>query len=144
MLAYCNERAKRKRLGRSGTFMAQWFRRWTLERATRGSIPTRSVTLVAAVTRIRLSGSFLPWLKVAQARGLGFQKGGSNVTIEPSVRDWVVQVPLWPSGLSIGLWNERPRVWSPHGSLQYLRVCEKSINERRGQFSGARSLSTSL
>ena len=42
---WCNEPAKRKRLGRSGTFMAQWFRRWTLERATRGSIPTRSVTL---------------------------------------------------------------------------------------------------
>ena len=31
---YCNEPAKRRRLGRSGTFMAQWFRRWTLERAT--------------------------------------------------------------------------------------------------------------
>ena len=27
-LACCNEPAKRKRLGRSGTFMAQWFRRW--------------------------------------------------------------------------------------------------------------------
>ena len=24
----CNEPAKRKQLGRSGTFMAQWFRRW--------------------------------------------------------------------------------------------------------------------
>ena len=40
----CNEPVKRKRLGLSGTFMAQWFRRWTLERATRGSIPARSVT----------------------------------------------------------------------------------------------------
>ena len=36
---WCNEPVKRKRLGRSGTFMAQWFRRWTQERATRGSIP---------------------------------------------------------------------------------------------------------
>ena len=27
----CNEPAKCKRLGRSGTFMAKWFRRWTLE-----------------------------------------------------------------------------------------------------------------
>ena len=43
---WCNEPAKCKRLGRSGTFMAQWFRRWTLERATLGSIPARSVTLI--------------------------------------------------------------------------------------------------
>ena len=35
----CNEPAKRKRLGRSGTFMAQWFRRWTLEFATRVRSP---------------------------------------------------------------------------------------------------------
>ena len=35
----CNEPAKRKRLGRSGTFMAQWFRRWTLESATRVRSP---------------------------------------------------------------------------------------------------------
>ena len=31
----CSEPAKRKRLGRSGTFMVQWFGRWTLESATR-------------------------------------------------------------------------------------------------------------
>ena len=31
----CNQRAKRKWLGRSGAFMAEWFRRWTLESATR-------------------------------------------------------------------------------------------------------------
>ena len=45
----CNEPAKRNRLGRSGTFMVQWFRRWTVERATRGSIPARSVTTVPAI-----------------------------------------------------------------------------------------------
>ena len=78
MRIYFNEKAKRKRLGCSGTFMAQWFRRWTLQRATRGSIPARSITLVAAVTRVRLSGSSPPWLKVARARGLGFQKGGGG------------------------------------------------------------------
>ena len=55
-----------------------------------------------------VSGSFPPWLKVARARGLGFKKGGSSVTNQPSVSDWVVQVPLWPSGLGVGLWNERP------------------------------------
>ena len=55
-----------------------------------------------------VSGSSPPWLKVALARGLGFQKGGSNVTNQPSVSDWVVQVPLWPSGLDVGLWNRRP------------------------------------
>ena len=56
----------------------------------------------------KVSGSFPPYLKVARARGLGFQKGGSSVTNQPSVSDWVVQVPLWPSGLGVGLWNERP------------------------------------
>ena len=30
------------------------------------------------------------------------------VTNQPSVSDWVVQVPLWPSGLGVGLWNRRP------------------------------------
>ena len=35
----CNDPAKRKRLGRSGAFMAQWFRRWTLESATRVRSP---------------------------------------------------------------------------------------------------------
>ena len=35
----CNERAKRKRLVRSGTFMAQWFIRWTLESETRVRAP---------------------------------------------------------------------------------------------------------
>ena len=48
------------------------------------------------------------WLKVARARGLGFQNGWSNVTNQPSVSDWVVQVSLWPSGLGVGLWMERP------------------------------------
>ena len=57
-----------------------------------------------------LSGSSPPWLKVARARGLGFKKGGSNVTNQPSVSDWVVQVPLWPSGLGVGLWNRRPGI----------------------------------
>ena len=56
-----------------------------------------------------VSGSPPPWLKVAWARGLGFQKGESNVTNQPSVSDWVVQVPLWPSGLGFGLWNRQPR-----------------------------------
>ena len=55
-----------------------------------------------------VSGSSPPWLKMAWARGLGFIKGGSNVMNQPSVSDWVVQVPLWPSGLGIGLWNRRP------------------------------------
>ena len=31
-----------------------------------------------------------------------------SVMNQPSVRDWVVQVPLWPSGLGVGLWNRRP------------------------------------
>ena len=31
-----------------------------------------------------------------------------NKTNQPSVSDWVVQVPLWPSGLGVGLWSERP------------------------------------
>ena len=35
----CYEPAKRKGLGRSGTFLAQWFRRWTLESATRVRSP---------------------------------------------------------------------------------------------------------
>ena len=30
------------------------------------------------------------------------------VTNQPSVSDWVVQVPLWPSGLGVGLWNRLP------------------------------------
>ena len=57
-----------------------------------------------------VSGSSPPWLKVARARGLGFQKGGSSVTNQPSVSDWVVQVPLWPSGLGVELWNRRPGI----------------------------------
>ena len=36
----CNEPAKRQWLGRSSTFMAQWFGRWTRDP---GSIPARSV-----------------------------------------------------------------------------------------------------
>ena len=48
-----------------------------------------------------VSESSSPWFKVTRAMGLGFQKGGSNVTNQPSVSDWVVQVPLWPSGLGI-------------------------------------------
>ena len=47
----CNEPPKCKRLGRSGIFMTQWFRRWTLERATRGLIPTRSVTVHLTCSR---------------------------------------------------------------------------------------------
>ena len=35
----CNEPDKRKRLGRSGTFMAQWFMRWTLESGVRDRSP---------------------------------------------------------------------------------------------------------
>ena len=101
--------------------MAQWFRRWTLERATRGSIPARSVTLVAAVTPgSPVNGSSPPWLKAARARGFGFQKGGSNVTNQPSVSEWVVKVLLWPSGLGVGLWSKRPGVRSPHGPLHYI------------------------
>ena len=38
------------------------------------------------------------------------------VTNQPSVSDWVVQVPLWPSGLGVGLWNRRP----PHGPLHCI------------------------
>ena len=34
----------------------------------------------------------------------------SFVTNQPSVSDWVVQVPLWPSGLGVGLWNRRPGI----------------------------------
>ena len=37
----CNEPAKHEQLGRSGTFMAQWFKQ-----VTRGSIPVRSVTSI--------------------------------------------------------------------------------------------------
>ena len=38
-LMYCNETAKRKRLCHSGTFMAQWFRRWNLASANRDRSP---------------------------------------------------------------------------------------------------------
>ena len=65
------------------------------------------------------------WLKVARARGLGFQKGGSNVTNQSSVSDWVVQVPLWPSGLGVGLRSERPGVRSQHGPLHMCRTYQK-------------------
>ena len=58
--------------------MAQLFRHWTLKSATQDRSP-HSPLLVAAVARVHLSGSFLPKLKVAQARGLGFQKGGGGV-----------------------------------------------------------------
>ena len=33
-----------------------------------------------------------------------------DVTSEPSVSDWVIQIPLWPSGLGVGLSNRRPRI----------------------------------
>ena len=29
---------------------------------------------------------------------------------EPSINNWVIQVPLWPSGLGVGLWNRQPRI----------------------------------
>ena len=32
------------------------------------------------------------------------------VTTQPSVSDWFVQVPLWPSGLGVGIWNRRPGI----------------------------------
>ena len=106
----CNEPAKRKRLGRSGTFMAQWFRRWT-GIGDPGSIPARSVTLVAAVTRVRLwvEAPRLGW-KWPEPGGSDLKKGGISVTNQPSVSDWVVQVPLWPSGLGVELWNRRPGI----------------------------------
>ena len=111
--------------------MAQWFRHWTLERGTRGSIPARPITLVAVVTQVRLSGSSLPWLKVAQARGLRFRKGGSNVRNEPNISNWVFQVPLCPSGLGVGLWSERPGVRSPHGPLHiYASLSHKGLIEK--------------
>ena len=69
-----------------------------------------------------VSGSSLPWLKVASSQGARIsKKGGSNVTNQPSVSDWVIQVPLWPSGLGIGLWSEQPGVRSPHGLLHIDR-----------------------
>ena len=71
-----------------------------------------SVTLVAAVIQVHKNGSSPPLLKLARARGLGFQKGGSNVTNQPSVSDWVVQVPLSPSGVGVGLWNRPPGIYS--------------------------------
>ena len=43
----------------------------------------------------------------------------SCVTNQPSVSDWVIQVPLWPSGLGIGLWSQRPGVRSQHGPLHW-------------------------
>ena len=42
------------------------------------------------------------------------QNGRANwhcVTNQPRISDWVVQVPLWPSGLGVGLWSERPGGW---------------------------------
>ena len=65
-----------------------------------------------------VSGSSPPWLKVARARGFGLQKGGSNVANQPSVSDWVVQVPLWPSCLGVGPWNRRPG-FDP-GTVRYM------------------------
>ena len=38
--------------------------------------------------------------------GGGGGGGGEEVTNQPSLR--VVQVPLWPSGLGVGLWNRPP------------------------------------
>ena len=66
-----------------------------------------------------VSGSFPPCLIVSLARGLGFPKVGSNVTNQPNISNWVVQVPLWPNGLGVGLWSERPGVRSLQGPLQY-------------------------
>ena len=43
-----------------------------------------------------------------------------TVTNQSSISDWIVQVPLWPSGLGDGLWSERPGVRSPHGPLHYI------------------------
>ena len=97
-----NERARHKRLGRSSTLMAQLFRHWTLKSATQDRSP-HSPLLVAAVTRVHLSGSFLPKLKVAQARGLGFQKGGGWCNYGTCISNWVVQVILRPNGLGFGL-----------------------------------------
>ena len=33
-----------------------------------------------------------------------------TVTNQSSVSNWVVQVPSWPSGLGVGLWNRRPEI----------------------------------
>ena len=35
-----------------------------------------------------------------------------SVTNQPSVSNWVVQVPLWLSGLGVGPWSELPGVRS--------------------------------
>ena len=32
------------------------------------------------------------------------------VTNQPSVSDWVVQVPLWPGGLDVWIWNRQPGI----------------------------------
>ena len=52
------------------------------------------------------------WILVRVRPGIGvlpnWHQAITFVTNQPSVSDWVVQVPLWPSGLGFGLWSERP------------------------------------
>ena len=111
----CNELAKRKRLGLSGTFMAQWS--WALDpgfdprkvRYTGGSGNPGSP----------ISGSSPPWAKVARARGLGFQKGGSNVTKRKR---------LGRSGTFMAQWFRRWTLeWVIQGSIPARSVTDQTF-----------------
>ena len=71
-----NEPTKRKRLSRSGIFMVQWFRRWTLESATQVRSRMVRYTGGSGNPGSPVSGSSPAWLQVARARGSDLKKGG--------------------------------------------------------------------
>ena len=41
-------------------------------------------------------------VEIGPSQGARISIRGSNVMNQPSISDWVVQVPLWPSGLGVG------------------------------------------
>ena len=49
-------------------------------------------------------------MRWASPRPVGEPPIEQNGMNQPNVSDWVVQVPLWPSGLGIGLWNQWPGI----------------------------------
>ena len=56
----------------------------------------------------------------SRERNCCFDCDYTDVTNQPSLSDWVVWVPLCPSGLGVGLsGSERPGVRSPHSPLHW-------------------------
>ena len=64
----CNEPSKRKRLGRSGTFMAQWFRRWTLESATRDRYPHGPLQMIIIIMMIDNNNNMMMMMMMTQTQ----------------------------------------------------------------------------